>query len=212
MSEISRIYQWIWILDKAFIIFVLRVGKFFTKYKKCKNIIPNLAFQKFHDDLTILIIKHREPGVSVSFFVCSWMRAKALKAGGAVYIARSAPVEVMPRSLKNCTEECPAMYNGVCGPISYVIKTAGSPVHCNVWLTRGTKWVVNGIVATPRVDNIKLTSVGHPEELVPVEVLQRSLQPLARCLGHGNWNYLFSPYMSQFRQVIIKFVHWWLHM
>jgi hypothetical protein len=43
-------------------------------------------------------------------------------------------VEVIPRSHKNCTEEIPALSKGTdmfVDSISYVIKTAGSPVHCN---------------------------------------------------------------------------------
>ncbi len=58
----------------------------------------------------------------------------AINAGGAVYVTRSAPVEVLPRSHKNCTEEIPVTVNGTeayVDPISYVIKSAGSSVHCN---------------------------------------------------------------------------------
>jgi hypothetical protein len=58
----------------------------------------------------------------------------AIKARGAVYVTRCAPVEVLPHSHKNCTEEIPVTLNGTeafVDPISYVIKSAGSPVHCN---------------------------------------------------------------------------------
>jgi hypothetical protein len=58
----------------------------------------------------------------------------AIKVGGAVYVTRYAPVEVIPQSHKNCTEEIPALSNGtqvLVDPISYVIKTARLPVHCN---------------------------------------------------------------------------------
>ncbi len=58
----------------------------------------------------------------------------AIKAGSAVYVTRCAPVEVLPRSHENCTEEIPVMLNGTevfVDPISFVIKSAGSPVHCN---------------------------------------------------------------------------------
>jgi hypothetical protein len=58
----------------------------------------------------------------------------AIKAGGAVYVTRCSPVEVIPRSHKNCTEEIPVTVNGTdafVDPISYVIKSAGSPIHCN---------------------------------------------------------------------------------
>ncbi len=58
----------------------------------------------------------------------------AIKAGGAVYVTRCAPVEVQPRSHKNCTGEIPVTVDGTeafIDPISYVIKSAGSPIHCN---------------------------------------------------------------------------------
>jgi hypothetical protein len=58
----------------------------------------------------------------------------AIKAGGALYVTRCAPVEVLPRSHKNCTEEIPVTVNGTeafVDPVSYVIKSAGSPIHCN---------------------------------------------------------------------------------
>jgi hypothetical protein len=58
----------------------------------------------------------------------------AIKAGGAVYVTRCAPVEVLPQSHKNSTEEIPVTVNGTevfVHPISYVIKSAGSPIHCN---------------------------------------------------------------------------------
>jgi hypothetical protein len=58
----------------------------------------------------------------------------AFKAGDAVYVTRCAPVEVLCRSHKNCTVEIPITVNGTKAfvyPISYVIKSAGSPIHCN---------------------------------------------------------------------------------
>jgi hypothetical protein len=58
----------------------------------------------------------------------------AIKAVGAVYVTRCSPVEVIPRSHRNCTEEIPVTVNGTdsfVDPISYVIKSAGSPIHCN---------------------------------------------------------------------------------
>jgi hypothetical protein len=58
----------------------------------------------------------------------------AIKAGGAVYVTRLAPVEIVPRSHKNCTEEIPALLNGtemIMDPISYVMTSEGLPVHCN---------------------------------------------------------------------------------
>jgi hypothetical protein len=51
-----------------------------------------------------------------------------------VYVTRCAPLEVVPHSHKNCMEEIPVLSNGMevfVDPISYVIKSAGSPVHCN---------------------------------------------------------------------------------
>ncbi len=58
----------------------------------------------------------------------------AIKAGRAVYVTRCSPVEVVPRSHENCTEEIPVTVNRMdafVDPISYVIKSAGSPIHCN---------------------------------------------------------------------------------
>jgi hypothetical protein len=58
----------------------------------------------------------------------------AIKAGGAVYVTKCSPVEVVPRTHINCTEEIPVTINGTdafVDPISYVIKSAGSPIHCN---------------------------------------------------------------------------------
>ncbi len=51
-----------------------------------------------------------------------------------MYVTRCAPVEVVPHLHKNCTEEIPVMLNGIeafMDPISYVIKSAGSPVYSN---------------------------------------------------------------------------------
>ncbi len=73
----------------------------------------------------------------------------AIKAGGAVYVTRCSPVEVLPRTHKNCTEEIPVTVNGTdafVDPISYVIKSAGSPIHCNDVAPRGTRWGVSGTV------------------------------------------------------------------
>ncbi len=58
----------------------------------------------------------------------------AIKAGGAVYVTRCSPVKMVLRSHRNCTEEIPVTVNGTVAfvdPISYVIKSAGSPIHCN---------------------------------------------------------------------------------
>jgi hypothetical protein len=73
----------------------------------------------------------------------------AIKAGGTVYsyVTRCAPVEVVPRSHKNCTEEIPVLHIRMeifVYPISYAITSAGSPVHCNYVATPryklGGKW------------------------------------------------------------------------
>jgi hypothetical protein len=70
----------------------------------------------------------------------------AIKAGGAVYVTRCSPVEVVPQSHRNCTEEIPVTVNGTdpfVDPISYVIKSARSPIHCKDVAPRykvGSKW------------------------------------------------------------------------
>ncbi len=58
----------------------------------------------------------------------------AIKAGGAVYVTRCSPMEVLPRSHRNCMEEILVTVNGTdafVDPISYMIKSAGSSIHCN---------------------------------------------------------------------------------
>jgi hypothetical protein len=58
----------------------------------------------------------------------------AIKAGRAVYVTKCSPVEVVRRTHTNCTEEIPVVINGTeafVDPISYVIKSAGAPIHCN---------------------------------------------------------------------------------
>ncbi len=59
-------------------------------------------------------------------------RSLAIKASGVV--TRCARVEVIPRSHKNYTEEISTLHNRTeinVDPISYIIKLAGLPVHCN---------------------------------------------------------------------------------
>jgi hypothetical protein len=59
----------------------------------------------------------------------------AIKAGGAVYVTRCSPVEVLPQSHRNCTEEIPVTVNGTdafVDPISYVIKSARSPTSATI--------------------------------------------------------------------------------
>jgi hypothetical protein len=51
-----------------------------------------------------------------------------------VYVTKCSLVEVVPRIHSNCTEEILITINGTdafVDPISYVIKSAGSPIHCN---------------------------------------------------------------------------------
>jgi hypothetical protein len=76
----------------------------------------------------------------------------AIKAGGAVYVTRCSPVEVLLRSQRNCTVEIPVTVNGTdafVDPINYVIKSTGSPIHCNDVTPRGTRWEASGTAATP---------------------------------------------------------------
>ncbi len=59
----------------------------------------------------------------------------AIKAGGAVYVTRCSPVEVLPRSHRNCTKEIAVTVNGTdafVDPISYIInQECWIPIHCN---------------------------------------------------------------------------------
>jgi hypothetical protein len=75
----------------------------------------------------------------------------AIKAGGAVYVTRCSPVEMIPRTHSNCTEEIPITINGTdafVDPISYVIKSTGSPIHCNDVAPLDTRLAANGTAAT----------------------------------------------------------------
>jgi hypothetical protein len=65
--------------------------------------------------------------------ICRWGDL-VIKAGGAVYVIWCAPMQVVPRSHRNCTEEIPVLFNITelfVDPISYVITSASSPMHCN---------------------------------------------------------------------------------
>ncbi len=114
----------------------------------------------------------------------------AIKAGGAVYVTRCSPVEVVPRSHGNCTEEIPVTVNGTdvfVGPISYVIKSAGSPIHCNdVAPPRykvGGKWYCNYPepkechypemlpVDEVRIDPVKVNNIGLGKSIYTQEQL-----------------------------------------
>jgi hypothetical protein len=75
----------------------------------------------------------------------------AIKSGGAMYVTRCSPVEVITCSHRNCTEEIPVVMNRTemfMDPISYVIKSAGSPVHCNDTTPPGTRQGESGTAAT----------------------------------------------------------------
>jgi hypothetical protein len=75
----------------------------------------------------------------------------AIKAGGAVYVTRCSPVEVLPRSHRNCTEEIPVTVNGTdafVDPISYMIKRQGRPYTATMWPPLGTRWEANGTAVT----------------------------------------------------------------
>jgi hypothetical protein len=114
----------------------------------------------------------------------------AIKAGGAVYVTRCSPVEVLPRSHKNCTEEIPVTVNGTdafVDPISYVIKSAGSPIHCNgVAPPRykvGGKWYCSYPVLKKchnpamlpvnevRIDPVKINNIGLGKSIYTKEQL-----------------------------------------
>jgi hypothetical protein len=61
-------------------------------------------------------------------------------------------VEVVPRSHRNCTEEISALLNGTkifADPVSYVITSAGSTVHCNDVTHPRYKLGESGIAVTP---------------------------------------------------------------
>jgi hypothetical protein len=64
-----------------------------------------------------------------------------------VYVTTCAPIKVVPRYYRNCTEEIPVLMNATeifVDPSSYVITSAGSPIYCNdIALSRyklGGKW------------------------------------------------------------------------
>jgi hypothetical protein len=74
-----------------------------------------------------------------------------IKAGGVVYVMRWAPVEVLPRSHKNCTEEILVTVNGM---EAFVDPAAtGSRVQALQFIVMmlhrlGTRWGENGTAAT----------------------------------------------------------------
>ncbi len=100
-------------------------------------------------------------------------------------------MEVVPRSHRNCTEEIPVTVNGTdafVDPISYVIKSAGSPIHCNdVAPTRykvGGKWYCSYPelkechdpemlpVDEVRIDPVKVNDIGLGKSIYTKEQLE----------------------------------------
>jgi hypothetical protein len=115
----------------------------------------------------------------------------AIKAGGAVYVTRCSPVEVLSRSHRNCTEEIPVTVNGTdafVDPISYVIKSAGSPIHCNMSppprFKVGGKWYCSYPVLKEchdpamlpvdevRIDPVKINNIGLGKSIYTKEQLE----------------------------------------
>ncbi len=104
-------------------------------------------------------------------------------------------MEVIPRSHGNCTEEIPVTVNGTdafVDPISYVIKSAGSPIHCNdVAPPRykvGSKWYCSypelkechDPVMLPvdevRIDPVKVNDIGLGKSMYTKEQLEEFAQ------------------------------------
>jgi hypothetical protein len=115
----------------------------------------------------------------------------AIKACGAVYVTRCSPVEVIPRSHKNCTEEISVTVNGMdafVDPISYVIKSGGSRIHCNdvapPRYTVGGKWYCSYpvlkeyhdpemlLVDDIRIDPVKVNDIGLGKSFYTKEQLE----------------------------------------
>jgi hypothetical protein len=83
-------------------------------------------------------------------------------------------VEVIPHSHKNCTEEIPALSNkkeGFVDPISYVIKTARSPVHCNDIAPPGTRRGASGTAVSLSSESV-MTLPMLPVDKVRIEGLR----------------------------------------
>jgi hypothetical protein len=73
-----------------------------------------------------------------------------IKAGGADYVTRCAPIEIEPRSHQYRVEENPAIYNGTeifVNPISYVIKPPLSLPTAMMWPSSVQARGVNGTAA-----------------------------------------------------------------
>jgi hypothetical protein len=116
-------------------------------------------------------------------------------------------VEVVPRSHGNCTEEIPVTVNGTdvfVDPISYVIKSAGSPIHCNdVAPPRykvGGKWYCSYLelkechnpemlpVDEVRIDPVKVNYIGLGKSIYTQEQLEEFAQlQVVRGPGRPTW-------------------------
>ncbi len=74
----------------------------------------------------------------------------AIKAGGAVYVTKCSPVEVVPRTHTNCTEEIPVAINGTEAswtPSAMSSRVQGPPYTATMLPHQGTRWVASGISA-----------------------------------------------------------------
>jgi hypothetical protein len=86
-------------------------------------------------------------------------------------------MEVIPRSHRNCTREIPAILNGTeifVDPISYVITSVGSPVHCND--VASLRYKLGGKVYSVHYCSYPELSECHDPAMLPVDkVLIESL-------------------------------------
>ncbi len=73
----------------------------------------------------------------------------AIKAGGAVYVTKCSPVEVVPRTHTNCTEEILVVVNGTEATSATSSRARGPPYIATTWPLLGIRWVASGTAATP---------------------------------------------------------------
>ncbi len=78
----------------------------------------------------------------------------AIKAGGAVYMTRCSPVEVVPRSHENCTKEILVTVNGTdafVDPISYCTssRVPGHQYTATMSPPQDIRWAASGTAVTP---------------------------------------------------------------
>ncbi|OBQ32975.1 MAG: hypothetical protein AN484_27535, partial [Aphanizomenon flos-aquae WA102] len=67
------------------------------------------------------------------------------RSGASMYVTHCNPVDVLPRTALNCTDEIPVTYNGTdvfVDPISMVIKSAGVITRCND--VAPPRWLIAG--------------------------------------------------------------------